>query len=496
MLQILQDFGYTGPLLNYAKFCEAVEIGQKSVQFTGLVAWIVEKIVLLSKLDESVHPTTSPDDASSFLLELSAFLKEIGCINQQLMTGNVNQRLANKEQRLFLLDYLLSELMTATLLESKKPVEEHMEVTISETSTAKNLKNILVMLRFQKPPDNISADVLFNKVVTKLQEVKAQVPPKLLSKPIFVGKLSGNQWKKLRELQSELQSEYTIRRELLLKRLDVTVQSFLWSDRLKSKETEVMTCFKSKRDAMSREPGVSIAHLLAAREDIAILEKTSNASVRKNTRSQVNKVIIGAVPDRGGRPYEQEPPPPEMPPWQKDRAGGQNFGGGRGGQGARGGGNFSGGGGFGGRGRGGGGGGQGARGAGGGGFSGGSGGYGGRGGYHDHKDASNNFGQNRSVGPERSYRAEDYFSSQKPRAEDYFQSSSQNSSGYGKRGGYSDHRDDGKRGGYSDHRDDGKRGGYSDHRDEGKRGRVQGGWNQGDSNYQRGGYHRGRGRNY
>ncbi|XP_051158343.1 protein FAM98A [Leptopilina boulardi] len=466
MLQILQDFGYTGPLLNYGKFSEAVDIGPKSVQFTELVAWLAEKIVLLSKLDESVHPTTSPDDASSFLLELSSFLKEIGCINQQLMTGNVNQRLANKEQRLFLLDYLLSELMTATLLESKKPVEEHMEVTISETSTAKNLKNILVMLRFQKPPDNISAEILFNKVATKLQEVKAQVPPQLLSKPIFVGKLSNNQWQKLKELQSELQSEYTIRRELLLKRLDVTVQSFLWSDRLKSKENEVMTCFKSKRDAMLREPGVSIAQLLAAREDIAILEKTSNASVRKNTRSQVNKVIIGAVPDRGGRPYEQEPPPPEMPPWQKDRAGGQNFGGGRGGQSARGGGNFSGGGGYGGRG---------GRGGGGGGgnYGGGGGGYGGRGGHHDHKDASNNFGQNRSA-PERSYRAEDYFSSsQKPRAEDYFQSSSQNPSGYGKRGG------------------------YADHRDEGKRGRVQGGWNQGDSHYQRGGYNRGgRGRNY
>ena len=84
-----------------------------------------------------------------------------------------------------------------------------------------------------------------------------------------------------------------------------------------------MSCYKSKRDCMISEPDVSIAQLLAAREDLAILEKTSNASVRKNTRSQVNSVIIGAVPDRGGRPYEQEPPPPEMPPWQKDRAGGQ-----------------------------------------------------------------------------------------------------------------------------------------------------------------------------
>lgn len=92
-----------------------------------------------------------------------------------------------------------------------------------------------------------------------------------------------------------------------------------WSERIRPRENDLQKSFNPKRDAMKREPDVNLATLLAAREDLAIIEKTSNASVRKNTRSQVNKVIIGAVPDRGGRPCEQEPPPPEMPPWQKDR---------------------------------------------------------------------------------------------------------------------------------------------------------------------------------
>lgn len=70
---------------------------------------------------------------------------------------------------------------------------------------------------------------------------------------------------------------------------------------------------------MNKEPKVTMADLLAARDDLAVIEKTSSVNVRKNTRSKINSVIIGAVPDRGGRPYEQEPPPPEMPPWQKDR---------------------------------------------------------------------------------------------------------------------------------------------------------------------------------
>lgn len=77
--------------------------------------------------------------------------------------------------------------------------------------------------------------------------------------------------------------------------------------------------FNDQYKSLTKMPRISLADLLAARNDLAIIEKTSNASVRKNTRSKINSVIIGAVPDRGGRPYEQEPPPPEMPPWQKDR---------------------------------------------------------------------------------------------------------------------------------------------------------------------------------
>lgn len=37
----------------------------------------------------------------------------------------------------------------------------------------------------------------------------------------------------MQEINSQLNQEYTLRRSMLLKRLDVTVQSFGWSDRAK-----------------------------------------------------------------------------------------------------------------------------------------------------------------------------------------------------------------------------------------------------------------------
>lgn len=97
----------------------------------------------------------------------------------------------------------------------------------NESDTAKNLKNMLVTLKFQKPPDNISPDQFFSRVETKLSQVLKTVPPELLGKPLIDVELSTKQWEKLANLQEEMQKEYTIRRDMLLKRLDVTVQSFL-----------------------------------------------------------------------------------------------------------------------------------------------------------------------------------------------------------------------------------------------------------------------------
>lgn len=120
---------------------------------------------------------------------------------------------------------------------------------------------------------------------------------------------------------------------MLLTRLDVTIQSFQWSDRTRGKDDIFERIYHEKRKLLKADPDIDISDLLCARTDLAVIEKTSNANVRKNTRTAINKVIIGQVPDRGGRSWEQAPPPPEMPSWQQRSAplGGGSRGGGRGG---------------------------------------------------------------------------------------------------------------------------------------------------------------------
>ncbi|XP_078041931.1 protein FAM98A [Augochlora pura] len=332
LLERIQKLGYNGELTESNKFMEALKLGPKSPEFTKLVAWLADEITILNEMDETVHAIASADDSSSFLLELSCFLKELGCINERLISGNINTRLSTQQDRYILLDFLGAELKASRLLEYKRLQNlSSTDVHVEESDTAKDLKDMVIALNFEKPPDDITPAKLFARLENTLKAALKAVPPELIGQPLITSGFTEKEWKDLQHIQQELHDEYRLRRDMLLKRLDVTVQSFLWSDRIKSQEAELNKRYEDTRKFLSAEPDVTFADLLATRDDIALMEKTSSASVRKNTKSNINSVIIGAVPDRGGRPYEQEPPPPEMPPWQKDRVPGPSTS--RGGQG-------------------------------------------------------------------------------------------------------------------------------------------------------------------
>ena len=60
----------------------------------------------------------------------------------------------------------------------------------------------------------------------QVNEVVGKAHSSLIGKPLFAGDLSEKQWVMLDEMQQELNNEYRMRREMMIKRLDVTVQSF------------------------------------------------------------------------------------------------------------------------------------------------------------------------------------------------------------------------------------------------------------------------------
>ena len=85
---------------------------------------------------------------------------------------------------------------------------------------------------------------------------------------------------------------------------------------------------------------VTIAQMLAAKEDLLVVHRTGSEEA---VASNIKKVVMGKVPDRGGRPGETRPPPEmpafrqrtEAPPMGKRDGGGGRGRGGNGGRGKR-----------------------------------------------------------------------------------------------------------------------------------------------------------------
>ncbi|KFP01969.1 Protein FAM98B, partial [Calypte anna] len=380
---------YTGPLLEEEALKKAAENGLSSPEFFELCVWLGSQIKSLSNMEESITLADGDKDIESFQLEISGFLREMACPYSSLISGDIKDRLKEKEDCLKLLLFLSTELQALKILQSKKVKNSHLE---KHNEIYQEVQAICDALGL---PNSSSTDIpcLLTSVEQKIKDILSKVQNNHVGKSLLTKPLNSDQVERLEKINDALRSEYECRRRMLMKRLDVTVQSFCWSDRAKVKTDDIARIYQPKRYALSPKSTVTLAHLLAAREDLSKIIRTSSGSTRENTVCAINKVLMGRVPDRGGRPTEIEPPPPEMPPWQKRQEGG-----GRGGRGGGGGGrgNWAGGGGGGtGAGRGGGarpgGGGFRAGGRGGGGFQGGRGdynygsrgSYGGRGGYGD-----------------------------------------------------------------------------------------------------------------
>ncbi|GIY99601.1 protein FAM98A [Caerostris extrusa] len=313
----LTNLGYQGEALNVLN--QVLSEGPPNIYFVDVVSWLSSELGSVYDLESHISPIIDEEDAKSiaFFVEVSSLLKELCCPIKTLIKGSIENRLSSSEDKIFVIVYLCQELEAGKILAHKKPKKKEatLKIELSESKTAKELKDMLISLGFAKPPDDITPQKLFVELKMICQPT---TPKELVGGLLFSGYLTEKQWFQLDKLFREVYQEYKTRRNLLLTRLDVTIQSFLWTDRLKNKSEEVTNNYKKTRSRIIDDPSVKISDILSATADLAAIEKTSSASVRKNTKSAVNKVIISAVPDRGGRPEEQQAPPPEVPSWQKN----------------------------------------------------------------------------------------------------------------------------------------------------------------------------------
>lgn len=325
---------------------EALADGLKSTVLRSLIVWIANDLADSLLLDDSIHPDSNLGD---FLIELNRLLKEIYCPYASMTAGPSDERFSSAEQLISLLNYMLSEQMAARMADRKrmKTIDEskvrpspapdggvQLTTTIfcafqaAKSPPTASLRRISRSLNVPVP-QSASVKTLFETIFSKLN---ASMKSKSFGKPLFVPSkaLTSEKWVQLEKSRQELDREYDLRREMLVTRLDVTVQSFQWADAIKLKENAIAERYRTKRSELNalKRGGHStdISELLAARDDLLFVEKTSSGTVQQNTKCNIQKHMIGAVPDRGGRTSELAPPPPEMPSWQKNRATGPSGG--------------------------------------------------------------------------------------------------------------------------------------------------------------------------
>ena len=156
-------------------------------------------------------------------------------------------------------------------------------------------------------------------------------PPESLPPLLQRSSFGAKQLEQLEEIHGALRGEYTIRRQLLTRRASVTLQSLQLSRRIRDKDRqqEVSKIAEEGLSRMKDEPAVPFSELFSATQaDLQALHTkvthhNTGATKGSSTKfeTSVKSVLIGKVPDRGGRVTDQRGNVKlSMPQWSARKA--------------------------------------------------------------------------------------------------------------------------------------------------------------------------------
>nr|KAF6289903.1 family with sequence similarity 98 member C [Pipistrellus kuhlii] len=147
---------------------------------------------------------------------------------------------------------------------------------------------ILQALGLLRPALGTLASRLLWELHAKVSELLPSLPPGSLQ-PLLSHPLDAPRWEALESLCQSLGDQYCCRRCLLLKRLDLTISAFHWSDRAEAKGEAMKAVLIPIRETLTPESDVSIAHILAARADLSRLVPATSKAARRGTSCAINK---------------------------------------------------------------------------------------------------------------------------------------------------------------------------------------------------------------
>ncbi|XP_045236562.2 protein FAM98C isoform X3 [Macaca fascicularis] len=301
--------------------------GASCPDFRALCVRLAAELATLGALEqqreagaEVLSAGDGPYAEEDFLRQLGRLLRELHCPDRALCGGDGAAALREPGAGLRLLRFLCSELQATRLLRLRSLLDPSPRPPLGEgvvegAGMVQELGLTLQALGLPRPAPGTPASQLLQELHAKISELQPFLPPGSLQ-PLLSYSLDAPRWEALESLSQSLRDQYRCRRYLLLKRLDLTTSAFHWSDRAEAQGEAMRAVLIPIREVLTPESDISIAHVLAARADLSRLIPATSMAVRRGTCCAINKVLMGNVPDRGGRPNELEPP---MPTWRSRR---------------------------------------------------------------------------------------------------------------------------------------------------------------------------------
>ncbi|KAI3424779.1 hypothetical protein D9Q98_008167 [Chlorella vulgaris] len=200
--------------------------------------------------------------------------------------------------------------------EEGAPMEEDAADPHAVHALSAALRSIAALLKLDAAATAPTAAALAAAVLAGVEQLLARLPPSFFEPVLPPGSLSETQLAILKDVDEVLRSEYSLRRRMLIERVKVTLQSFMWSPRLKEQGTTAaaQALVDAAVSQMRVKPQVAAADVFGATlpDLLAILERATSGDT--GVRASVKSVRIGKVPDRGGRP-EGRKRDADMPAW-------------------------------------------------------------------------------------------------------------------------------------------------------------------------------------
>jgi len=197
--------------------------------------------------------------------------------------------------RLKLTQVLIRELEAARMLALAQPPAAILD---AQETTGKCVLDLCETLALDPPTQGVLA---LCRAQAKVEGLMKDLPSAHLGAPLLPKlDLQPQQIEKLDQINQCFAQEYGTRREVLLKRLDVTLHALSCSPKHQGREL-VDTLKAGKKALGNQTPLFGLYDILAARDDLTRLYPSSELAVQ----ASIKRLLIGSVPDRGGRVDEK-----------------------------------------------------------------------------------------------------------------------------------------------------------------------------------------------